>query len=742
MNKLSVVSLSPHIPVDELVERSAYSILLLHTDWGSQPIEHGILSNDTVSAVVRLAELKSSLPVYVLSSLSKTTHSQAVLKTTGNPLMDQTTNLDDDLESSYLEVYKEDQRLAEENDALFDGVIEEQPPSVNLFSSRILRNTPRSQYLTYHNYTKTLATQLAALHKNTNSLSNSELASLIMDPNLTFNYNNYESLVEELRIEQAQLSCFPEQIRCFETVVKRLTGQTAGQMIMFVSGEGGTGKSKIIHTIRKFCQCYFGRTEGKHGPILLTAPTGSAASNINGATWQSVLHQGRPSKRRDPSIVGFDPAKSISAATTVELQLELRGVRIFVLDEISLLNLEGLYEISCRLCVAMNTPLNIPFGGMHVILAGDFYQMISIGGTSMVEPVLKNNKTTGMPPTEAAKKGFHIFREQITDYILLTENVRAKGNNGEKSQLAKFCSKARVGDLSSEDLAVMNTRRFDRDVAMQTADPEAIWITSTHNEIERINKDFRDKMLAEDPSNTPINMIARHVPVRGTVAPDCSIRDILYAHKGATHGPDKGLQSSLLLQVGTRVRVIDNIAVSAGLFNGSMGTVYGFVYLGNGPTSESERNPKCKWSLLEDNQRELPIVLVRMDGIDDPDINKCTFPFTCDSSVTRLIPIVPVLGEHAIHGNYYRMQLPLAIAHARTCHSMQGHTAEHGVVVDVGSMFFAGDYVSISRARHINQVMLLGYLLKKYFPADRFLKHMLKIHELYALLKAKFPCDM
>lgn len=140
-------------------------------------------------------------------------------------------------------------------------------------------------------------------------------------------------------------------------------------------------------------------------------------------------------------------------------------------------------------------------------------------------------------------------------------------------------------------------------------------------------------------------------------------------------------------------------SVENGLFNGAMRTVYGFVYAGSGPTTAQEYLPTV-FSNLEDYQREVPIVLVQMDGTDD------SFLCSCSSTVKRLVPITAACGAK-IKSDYHHMQLPLLPAHARTAHSVQGFTAHDGVIVDIGSMFFAGDYVAISRATDIDKVMLL-----------------------------------
>lgn len=90
------------------------------------------------------------------------------------------------------------------------------------------------------------------------------------------------------------------------------------------------------------------------------------------------------------------------------------------------------------------------------------------------------------------------------------------------------------------------------------------------------------------------------------------------------------------------------------------------------------------FSALSDDEREIPVVLVQVDGNDE------TFP--CSATVKRLVPITPMLGGTVNPTSIacsYRSSLLM-----RTAHSVQGFTAPDGVVVDTGSMFFAGDYVA------------------------------------------------
>ena len=59
-----------------------------------------------------------------------------------------------------------------------------------------------------------------------------------------------------------------------------------GQFIGFLSGAGGTGKSKVIHLVRTYCKmlCDELNIEFNKRTIVTTALTGTAAVSINGET--------------------------------------------------------------------------------------------------------------------------------------------------------------------------------------------------------------------------------------------------------------------------------------------------------------------------------------------------------------------------------------------------------------------------------------------------------------------------
>jgi hypothetical protein len=74
----------------------------------------------------------------------------------------------------------------------------------------------------------------------------------------------------------------------FDIATSYINGSRTGQLQMFMSGEGGTGKSEVIKFIMEYTRLFFGKTRGLYGPVVALGPTGVASNNIGGFTRQSV----------------------------------------------------------------------------------------------------------------------------------------------------------------------------------------------------------------------------------------------------------------------------------------------------------------------------------------------------------------------------------------------------------------------------------------------------------------------
>ena len=134
------------------------------------------------------------------------------------------------------------------------------------------------------------------------------------------------------------------------------------QFLLYIGGIGGVGKT---HLIKAFM---FGLSIiRRHDEILLTASTGAAAANVNGATYHSALGLGNNGNR------------PVQQATRARLSHK----KFLILDELSMVSLENVVQINDR-CNAIwdrNRASDTVFGGLPIVIfLGDFNQFKPVRG--------------------------------------------------------------------------------------------------------------------------------------------------------------------------------------------------------------------------------------------------------------------------------------------------------------------------------------------------------------------------
>lgn len=82
----------------------------------------------------------------------------------------------------------------------------------------------------------------------------------------------------------AEWSLNREQKRAFDIVAKHTLADRSAQLLMYLGGPGGTGKSRVVSALKHF----FGLRDQVRR-FLLAAYTGVAARNIGGATLHALL---------------------------------------------------------------------------------------------------------------------------------------------------------------------------------------------------------------------------------------------------------------------------------------------------------------------------------------------------------------------------------------------------------------------------------------------------------------------
>jgi ATP-dependent DNA helicase PIF1 len=131
---------------------------------------------------------------------------------------------------------------------------------------------------------------------------------------------------------------------------------------VFITGPGGTGKSFVINKIIQYCK----DNNKKYG---VTSTTGSSALLIGGKTIHSYLGIGLANKDADELF------KEIRYKYK-NILTKIKELEILIIDEISMMSSVLFDKISCLLCLCRKSTKQ--FGGIQLILTGDFCQLESI----------------------------------------------------------------------------------------------------------------------------------------------------------------------------------------------------------------------------------------------------------------------------------------------------------------------------------------------------------------------------
>jgi hypothetical protein len=113
------------------------------------------------------------------------------------------------------------------------------------------------------------------------------------------------------------------------------------------------------------------------------------------------------------------------------------------------------------------------------------------------------------------------------------------------------------------------------------------------------------------------------------------------------------------LAVGMRVMCTRNLATKIGIFNGSTGTIVGFLFHGIPPTADTAYPRVKDFSTLIN--REIPIVLVDLDGYHGPALF---------SDRPKVVPFSEECSRKTfLQRSFHRWMLPLRPAGAITTHT-------------------------------------------------------------------------
>lgn len=290
----------------------------------------------------------------------------------------------------------------------------------------------------------------------------------------------------------------------------------------FLTGEPGSGKTHTVNTFVSWLR------EHDIEPAI-TASTGIAATHIGGLTihaWSGI------GIRHNLSPYDLD-----EITTNKRVVDRIQATRILIIDEVSMLSAQTLsmVHLVCREIRQSDQP----FGGLQVVLVGDFFQL----------PPVHKSVDTHDPSLFEEKQGLFAFSAPIWKTLNPLVCYLSEQHRQEDPFFLDFLSAIRRGTVSSEHRKLLRTR-YSR------APCDGITQLYSHNtDVSSIN----DKELAKLSSDEKVFQMTSKGPEK-----------LVMALKRGCLSPE-----ILSIKVGARVLFTKN-DMEQKYVNGTLGTVTGF----------------------------------------------------------------------------------------------------------------------------------------------------------------------
>ena len=433
---------------------------------------------------------------------------------------------------------------------------------------------------------------------------------------------------------------------------------------VFLTGSAGSGKTYTLNQ-------YIHYLRARRVPVAVTASTGIAATHMNGTTIHSWSGIGIKDELTERDLSNL--------ARKQFLADRLKDTAVLIIDEISMLHAKQLNLVNQVLKHVRKN--DNPFGGIQVVVAGDFFQLPPIGSKG------ESNRDKFAFMSEAwLDAGFRI--------CYLSEQHRQESAAADGGlNLDDILNQIRRQDVSFEAIAALENT-FDQDVDIKRTR------LYTHNlNVNKIN----DKELAALEGET-----------RRFEASSVGESKLVDTLKKTVRTQDE-----LILKVGAKVMFIKNNN-ELGVSNGTMGELIGFAAV---KVDDSKAKDKAKSDAKADMAEDDTIAIDDEDSSKTADKDKKGKANTKDkSSAAPKMPVVrlnsgrEVIAEPEewiiedetgdVLASYE--QVPLCLAWAITIHKSQGMTLD-AAEIDLSRTFELGQgYVALSRLKSLEGLKLLG----------------------------------
>jgi ATP-dependent DNA helicase PIF1 len=414
---------------------------------------------------------------------------------------------------------------------------------------------------------------------------------------------------------------------------------------LFITGPGGTGKTKLIHSLVNYMN-----QSGTNYQIC--AMTGCAALLLGCKSrtlhsWSGIKLARGPIETIIKQVIRSK--KTVSA---------WKKVKVLIVDEVSMMS-KKIFEL-CEKIARLIRKNESPFGGIQVIFTGDFFQLPPVGDDKEEDSTkfsFESEKWFQVFPMANNIQLTHIFRQTDQEYIkILLEIRRGEISEEGKELLQKYVK--RPFDKSEHNGAIP-TKLFP-----------------VKSKVEYVNTAMFSKLEGEDNifENIEKRNSTVYIDTNKIIEPELLLKCQALTPEEVTYEIENmnkniNIDKSLKLKCGALVMCTFNIDLEGGICNGSQGSIVEF-------RESSDGIPGVK----------LPVVLF-------------------SNGQRRVISYQYYQNEE--YPTIVIGQIPLCLAWALTIHKIQGATLDMADM-DLGKSVFeyGQSYVALSRIKSLDGLYL------------------------------------
>ncbi|KAF4690380.1 hypothetical protein FOZ60_000259 [Perkinsus olseni] len=462
--------------------------------------------------------------------------------------------------------------------------------------------------------------------------------------------------------EEGELS--DQQRYVFDLIVKQ-------KKSIFFTGSAGTGKTRTLREVIKALP---------QKSTFITALTGIASTLLDRRA--TTLH----------SFAGIGLARGTKQDLVRFVKRNGKAVqnwhdcRVLIIDEVSMMSAD-LFNKLDYVAKEIRSERTKPFGGIQLVLVGDFYQL---------PPVFKNrqsdaNLDQGLKCYESPE-----WERAIEINVRLTQVYRTKDK-----ALKDMLDEIRDNNLSQRSMNLL--KRLQREITTPSGVRPTI-LYPTNEQVDRKNAEEMGRLSGESETYE---------------AEDSGHPDDLQYMDRYTLFPRK-----LTLKIGAQVMLLKNQSGDLGtrLVNGSQGKVVGFVSASGGLSPGPEDGPEVEFTRESSAPRLPKVQFSHMGEIVEQIIGFENFELETKNRKMKRKQIPLKLSWamtiHKVRASPCRCDPapwggPKALRHSESFQA-QGMSIDC-VQVDISRVFAEGQaYVALSRARSIEGLQVLSFDARRF----------------------------